>query len=64
MIKSQLTDTIVSHGSYLQECTVNHAIIGLRSRIDKDVTIQVGGPGRAGVVRPVHAQDTTQGVCA
>lgn len=40
VIKSQLTDTIVSHGSYLQECSVNHAIIGLRSRINKDVTIQ------------------------
>lgn len=48
VIKSQLTDTIVSHGSYLQECSVNHAIIGLRSRINKGVTIQVRGSAAAG----------------
>lgn len=42
VIKSRLTDAIVSHGSYLRECTVNHAIIGLRSRINEGVTIQVG----------------------
>lgn len=42
VIKSKLTDAIVSHGSYLRECTVNHAIIGLRSRIMDNVTIQVG----------------------
>ncbi|KAI3430721.1 hypothetical protein D9Q98_005307 [Chlorella vulgaris] len=40
VIKSRLTDAIVSHGSYLRECTVNHAIIGLRSRINEGVTIQ------------------------
>ncbi|EFN50814.1 hypothetical protein CHLNCDRAFT_37654 [Chlorella variabilis] len=40
VIKSKLTDAIVSHGSYLRECNVNHAIIGLRSRINEGVTIQ------------------------
>jgi hypothetical protein len=46
VIKSQLTDAIVSHGAYLRECTVNHAIIGLRSRVNEGVTIEVGGCGR------------------
>ena len=45
VIKSKLTDAIVSHGAYLRECTINHAIIGLRSRIMEGVTIQVGGGG-------------------
>jgi glucose-1-phosphate adenylyltransferase len=40
VIKSQLTDAIVSHGAYLRECTVNHAIIGLRSRVNEGVTIE------------------------
>lgn len=65
VIKSQLTDTIVSHGSYLQECSVNHAIIGLRSRINKDVTIQVGGG--AGLLKGEEgtppAQNAGAGLC-
>ena len=49
VIKSKLTDAIVSHGSYLRECNVNHAIIGLRSRIMENVTIQVRGGALPGV---------------
>ena len=48
VIKSKLTDAIVSHGSYLRECDINHAIIGLRSRIMENVTIQVRGGGGGG----------------
>ena len=56
VIKSKLTDAIVSHGSYLRECNVNHAIIGLRSRINEGVTIQVGrGAQRVGACPPPHA---------
>ena len=58
VIKSKLTDAIVSHGSYLRECDVNHAIIGLRSRIMENVTIQVQrrrcGGGGGGAVAGVH----------
>ena len=35
-----LQDVIVSHGSYLRDCTVEHAIIGVRSRIESGVQIK------------------------
>lgn len=41
IVKSRISDAIVSHGSYLEECTVANAIVGLRSRIDKGAVIQV-----------------------
>jgi hypothetical protein len=41
VVKSKINDAIISHGSYLEECTVSNAIIGLRSRIDKHAVIQV-----------------------
>ena len=41
VVKSTITDAIISHGSYLEECTVSNAIVGLRSRIDKNAVIQV-----------------------
>ena len=41
VVKSKINDAIISHGSYLEECTVSNAIIGLRSRIDKGAVIQV-----------------------
>lgn len=40
VIKSKLTDAIVSHGAYLNECTVDTSIIGLRSRINSGVKIE------------------------
>ena len=40
IVKSRISDAIVSHGSYLEECTVANAIVGLRSRIDKGAVIQ------------------------
>lgn len=41
VVKSKINDAIISHGSYLEECTVSNAIVGLRSRIDKGAVIQV-----------------------
>ncbi|KAK9909310.1 hypothetical protein WJX75_000333 [Coccomyxa subellipsoidea] len=40
VVKSKINDAIISHGSYLEECTVSNAIIGLRSRISKGAVIQ------------------------
>ncbi len=40
IVKSRISDAIISHGSYLEECTVANAIVGLRSRIDKGAVIQ------------------------
>mmetsp|Transcript_38609 Transcript_38609/g.46722 ORF Transcript_38609/g.46722 Transcript_38609/m.46722 type:complete len:524 (+) Transcript_38609:89-1660(+) len=37
--KSSVKDSIISHGASLEECTVNEAIIGLRSRIGKGAQI-------------------------
>ena len=42
VVKSKINDAIISHGSYLEECTVSNAIIGLRSRISKGAVIQAG----------------------
>lgn len=40
LIKCHLKDAIVSQGSYLRESTVEHAIIGIRSRIESGCTIK------------------------
>ena len=36
----------MSQGSYLRECTVEHSVIGVRSRIETGVTIKAGRAGR------------------
>ena len=41
IVGCKVNDVIISHGSYLEECTVENAIIGLRSRIGKGAVIQV-----------------------
>ena len=41
LINCKISDAIVSHGAYLEECTVDNAIIGLRARIDKGCQIRV-----------------------
>lgn len=41
IVGCKVNDVIISHGSFLEECTVENAIIGLRSRIGKGVVIQV-----------------------
>lgn len=42
IVKSQISDAIISHGAYLEECTVSNAIVGLRSRVDRNAVVQVG----------------------
>lgn len=32
--KCQVLDSIISHGCFLQECTVEHSVVGIRSRLE------------------------------
>jgi len=34
-------DAIISHGCFLRECTIQHSIVGERSRLDYGVELQV-----------------------
>lgn len=34
-------DAIISHGCFLRECTVQHSIVGVRSRLDYGVELIV-----------------------
>jgi len=45
IVKSKVSDAIISHGAYLEECTVENAIIGLRARIGKKTVIRVRARG-------------------
>jgi len=38
--RSKIVDAIISHGAMLGDCTVENAIVGLRARIGKGVTIK------------------------
>ncbi|DBB05498.1 TPA: Glucose-1-phosphate adenylyltransferase [Trebouxia sp. C0004] len=40
IVHSKIADAIVSHGAFLEECSVENAIIGLRSRIGKNAIIR------------------------
>eukprot|EP00891_Asterochloris_glomerata_P007782 jgi/Astpho2/7782/Aster-06074 len=40
IVHSKIADAIVSHGAFLEECTVENAIVGLRSRIGKNAVIR------------------------
>lgn len=46
IVKSKISEAIISHGAYLEECVVEHAIVGLRSRIGKNVVIRVRPSGQ------------------
>lgn len=37
----QIVDTIISHGCFLRECTVQHSVVGERSRLDYGVELKV-----------------------
>lgn len=37
----QIKDAIISHGCFLRECTVEHSIVGERSRLDYGVELKV-----------------------
>lgn len=36
----KIVDSIVSHGCFLQNCSIEHSIIGIRSRIESDVSLK------------------------
>ncbi|XP_021896770.1 glucose-1-phosphate adenylyltransferase large subunit 1-like [Carica papaya] len=38
--KCKIVDAIISHGCFLRECTVQHSIVGERSRLDYGVELQ------------------------
>ncbi|XP_010460525.1 PREDICTED: glucose-1-phosphate adenylyltransferase large subunit 2, chloroplastic [Camelina sativa] len=38
--KCRILDSIVSHGCFLRECSVQHSIVGIRSRIESGVELQ------------------------
>ncbi|ERN03204.1 glucose-1-phosphate adenylyltransferase large subunit 1 [Amborella trichopoda] len=40
MEKCQVVDAIVSHGCFLRECSVQHAIVGIRSRLEYGVELK------------------------
>lgn len=37
----QIVDSIVSHGSFLTNCFVEHSVVGIRSRINSNVHLKV-----------------------
>lgn len=37
----QIVDAIISHGCFLGECSVEHSIVGVRSRLDNGVELKV-----------------------
>ncbi|CAA6654148.1 unnamed protein product [Spirodela intermedia] len=37
---SKIVDSIVSHGSFLDNCTVEHSVVGIRSRINSNVHLK------------------------
>ncbi|KAG7971858.1 hypothetical protein I3843_07G156500 [Carya illinoinensis] len=38
--KSRILDAIISHGCFLRECSVQHSIVGVRSRLDYGVELK------------------------
>nr|AIO11223.1 AGPL1 protein [Gladiolus hybrid cultivar] len=40
MEKCRIVDAIISHGCFLQECTVHNSIVGVRSRLDYGVELE------------------------
>ena len=37
----QIVDAIISHGCFLHECNVQHSIVGIRSRLETGVELEV-----------------------
>lgn len=37
----QIVDAIISHGCFLRECSVEHSIVGVRSRLEYGVELKV-----------------------
>lgn len=41
IVDCQINDAIISHGAFLEECKVDNSIVGLRSRVGKNVKMVV-----------------------
>lgn len=54
IVNSKIFDAIISHGAFLEECSVDNAIVGLRSRIGKGATIKVMGCASCLPVHKTH----------
>ncbi len=39
--RMQVKDSIISHGCFLQECSVEHSVVGVRSRLESGVQLKV-----------------------
>lgn len=37
----QIKNAIISHGCFLRECSVEHSIVGVRSRLEHGVELKV-----------------------
>ena len=37
----QIVDSIISHGSFLNNCFIDHSVVGIRSRINSNVQLKV-----------------------
>lgn len=37
----QVVDSIISHGSFLTNCYIEHSVVGIRSRINSNVQLKV-----------------------
>ena len=37
----QIVEAIISHGCFLRECSVQHSIVGVRSRLESGVELRV-----------------------
>ncbi|MCH96566.1 glucose-1-phosphate adenylyltransferase large subunit 1-like [Trifolium medium] len=44
--KCRIVDAIISHGCFLRECSVQHSIVGERSRLDYGVELQIKSHSR------------------
>ncbi|KAK1268485.1 hypothetical protein QJS04_geneDACA005121 [Acorus gramineus] len=38
--KCRISNSIISHGCFLRECSIEHSIVGVRSRLDQSVELQ------------------------
>ncbi len=40
LVDAQITNSIVGEGSILKSCSINHCVLGVRSRVESDVVLQ------------------------
>lgn len=41
VLKAQVKDSIISHGCFLKKCSVEHSIVGVRSRLESGSVLKV-----------------------